>query len=193
METNVEVQAKPEVIINETIDSTLSNKEITAKLLAREDTKKVSGVVKKIEVGSLTTSEDGYDYYPVTITLKEGIDAYLVNDNQYALSKSPLIFTNLDVLASILRENDDVAYLVNSLVRNPSTIEMLLTGATLDVIQQDIPAGKKFYNPYSTRAKEYVCEHNLMNNNICDIKMNARGMKLIGKLEDKMLEASVII
>lgn len=178
------------VILNSEIDMNLSAKDIAKKLAASDGCKSVKGLIKKIEVQGVTTSEDGYDYYPVVITLREGVPAYLPdNDGKYVLTTGTIIYTTLDVIASILRENEDAAYVTNNLVKNPDTIEMVLTHASVDIIQQDVPANREFINPFSSNRKPRSYDHNVISNFITNFTISAKGLKLIEKLEDKMLDS----
>lgn len=176
------------VIINSEIAMNLTNEEVVKAMSAKDDVVAIKGHIKKIVVNDLTTSKKGYDFYPVTITLEKPIPCYLPDDNgNYELKESTLVYTSVDILSAVMREDKSLAGIVNSISKSPSVIELLLTDADVEILQQDIPANTKFVNPFSTVRDVSEYTHAIKSNSIINIKLSNEGQDNVRSIKSAIL------
>ena len=134
------------------------------------------------------TEKDNYTM--VSFTLSNPIRGYVSNDNgvTFEEGQTTTIFTSLFAIVGALKEDDELSWMANALVENPKALNLIFNGSTVDIIQQDIPAGEEFVNPFSTRLdpEVQVYDHNLIINHIIKFKLSKVGLRMADKLADKL-------
>ena len=161
-------------------------KEVVRNLLA-SGAKKVSDIkVTNVTVKALDT------YVRVALTLDRKVEGYVLNetDGTYALGEVKVVFVSLYSLLSMLKQDEDTAFAANHVAANPKSIELILSGAKIDIVQQPVVAGEEYRNPWSDRtdAEATVFEHDTIINHVVSIEVSKFGEKALDKLMDKMLE-----
>ena len=166
--------------------SIMEVKEVVRALLA-SGAKKVSDLkVINVTVKVLDT------YVRVALTLDRKVDGYVLNedDGTYAAGEVKVVFVSLYSLLSMLKQDEDTAFAANHVANNPKSIELILSGAKIDVIQQPVAAGEEYKNPWSDRtdAEATVFDHDTIINHVVSIEVGRFGEKALDKLMDKMLQ-----
>lgn len=166
--------------------NTMEVKEVVRNLLA-SGAKKVTDVkVTNVTVKALDT------YVRVALTLDKKVEGYVLNetDGTYALGEVKVIFVSLYSLLSMLKQDEDTAFAANHVAANPKSIELILSGAKIDIVQQPVVAGEEYRNPWSDRtdAEATVFDHDTIINHVVSIEVSKFGEKALDKLMDKMLE-----
>lgn len=130
------------------------------------------------------------NYTMISFTLSNPIRGYVSNDNgnSYEEGMTNVIFTSLYAIVGTLKEDDELSWMANALLENPKALNLIFNGSTIDIIQQDIPAGEEFINPFSTRTNPdvQVYDHNLIINHIIKFKLSKVGLRMADKLADKL-------
>lgn len=165
------------VVLNANIDSNLSVNEITRKLI-EGGAKMYQRRVKSVEFDDTKVSATGFEYASFTLTLNEAIPAYINDGNDnWIEGQGTLIFTTDVILAAMLRENEDTAWVADILRKNPGVLKDFLSYAEISIVQQDVKEGVNYRNPYSKqRADEvFTYAHNTKANYIVDIKLGETG------------------
>lgn len=187
-EDNVPVQ-KPEVAPQgneqETTEEVVSGTfaEIV-KALQKKCGKAITRTVKNFNFEIL----DNYTRF--SFTLREPIKAYVNNieTDEYELGKSTVVFSSAYAFAGMLKENDDLAFVANDTIINPKLVSLLTIGGTIDIIQQFVPVGEEYVNPFSSNPEPIVFEHDVIINHIVGMKPGKTGLKFLDKYMDKMMD-----
>lgn len=127
---------------------------------------------------------DNDTYVRVSLTIVPNVPAY-INET---LTESNVIFTSLFALVAVLKNNEETAWAGNTILERPNVLPLILCGATINILQRHYDAGDEVPNPFSTRESEpRVYDHNIIVNDIIDIKLGKTGQKMMDKLADKVL------
>ena len=160
----------------------MNTKEVIAQLI-KEGAKEVKGVtIKNVTVTPMD------EYVRLGLTLDKEVDGYKAEDDgTYTPSKVKVIFVSAFTVAALLKENDDAAFAANHLIKHPDALGMILSRATINVVQQPVKAGEEYKNPFSDNADVTTWDHDTIINHIADIKLSDFGMKRLDRLADMML------
>lgn len=187
MEENVKGVDTTEAVetTNDEILSNVNYKNIIKNLLA-DGCKKVSGLkIKNVNV----TDKDSYTM--VSITIASMIDGFVSKDNgvTYEKGKTNNIFTSTFAIAGALKEDEDLAWLANSINSKPEALTLILNGGSVDIIQQEVPAGTEYINPFTTKedAEPIVYDHDIIINYIVSFHLGKTGQRMADRLADKIL------
>ncbi len=154
------------------------------KALVANGGKRHKGVVVK---NVNTTDKDNYTM--VSFTTKSVLPAYVAEDDDYVLGVSNIVYSSLYAIVGAMREDEDLAWMGNVLLQSPNAAQLVLSGATLDIVQVEYAAGETIYNPFTTKDEDEGVEydHDCIINYIVGIKLSKIGEKFADKLADKML------
>lgn len=172
-------------IINFNTLKIMEVKEVVAKLLAN-GSKKISGIrVKNVNV----KVEDSYTR--VSLTLDKKVEGYVENQTtgQYEKSETNVIFVSLYSIGSMFKENPDYAFAAGHIIKHVDSIIVLLSGATIELVQEPVIAGQEYTNPWSERTDKEAktFEHDTIINHIVGISLSDFGLKRLDRLGDQML------
>lgn len=187
-ETNVpaqEPEVAPQVNEQETTEEVVNGTftEIV-KALQKKCGKAITRTVKNFNFEIL----DNYTRF--SFTLREPIKAYVnnIDTDEYELSKNTVVFSSAYAFAGMLKENDDLAFVANDTIINPKLVSLLTIGGTIDIIQQFVPVGEEYVNPFSSDPEPMVFEHDVIINHIVGMKPGKTGLKFLDKYMDKMMD-----
>lgn len=129
------------------------------------------------------------NYTRLGLILDKSVEGYVAKDNDtFEKGETNVIFVSAFAIASVLKDNDDTAFAANHLVENPQAMNVLLSRATIDIIQEPVTSGQEYRNPWSTNEdKATVFDHDTIINHLTNIKLSDFGMKKLDTLADKML------
>lgn len=161
----------------------MEKKEVIAELL------KNGGVqVKDLKVKNVTVT-NCENYTRLGITLDKEVKGMVTKDNgvTYEEGETKVIFVSLYSVTSLLKDDDDVAFAVNHLVSHPDSMSVVLSRATISIIQESIKEGQEYRNPWSENAEVTVFTHDTIINHIIDIKLSDFAIGRMDRLADKLL------
>jgi hypothetical protein len=156
------------------------------KTLLANGGKRINGVrIKNVNV----TEKDNYTM--VSFTLANPVRGFVTEDGGITFKEgtTTTIFTSLFAIGGIMKEDEDLSWMANSLAEHPAALNLVLNGATIDIIQQDVPAGTIIRNPFSTRgdqASTNVYDHDIIINHIIKFKLGRVGEKMSERFADKL-------
>lgn len=143
--------------------------------------------VDNITVNNVTVRELE-SYTRVALTLKDNVHGYIQKeDRSYEEGETNVIFVSLFSITSVLKENDDAAFAVNEILENPKSLQVLLSHATISILQEQVTAGEVRVNPFTGVEDENVLDHNSIFNHVVSIKFGKMGELGLNKMMDKML------
>ena len=161
----------------------MEKKEIINKLL-QNGAKSVNGL--KVKNVTITVLEN---YTRLGLTLDKPVKGYVAKeDGTFAEGETNVIFVSAFAIASVLKDNDDTAFAANHLVENPQAMNVILSRATIDIIQEPVASGQEYRNPWSSNEdNSTVFDHDTIINHLTSIKLSDFGMKKLDRLADAML------
>lgn len=161
----------------------MDTKKVISQLMAVE----TNNVVKDLVVRNINVTEcETYDR--VAITLDKPVKAMVAQeDDSYVEGESNIIFVGNYSIVGALKENKDVAFAGNHLIKHPKALNVVLSGAKINLIQEAVTAGQEYTNPFSNNAAPTVVQHDSFYNHVFNIRLSAFGLKMLDKLAEKML------
>lgn len=155
--------------------------EIIAQLI-KEGAKEIKNVtIKNVTVTPMN------EYVRLGLTLDKEVDGYKTDeDGTYTPSKVKVIFVSAFTITALLKEDDNAAFAANHLLKHPDALGMILSRATINVIQQPVKAGEEYKNPFNN-ADSTTFDHDTIINHITNIQLSDFGMKRLDRLADMML------
>ena len=144
--------------------------------------------VKNLKVKNVTVTILE-NYTRLGLTLDKAVEGYVAKeDGTFEKGETSVIFVSAFAIASVLKDNDDTAFAANHLVENPQAMNVLLSRATIDIIQEPVTSGQEYRNPWSSNDDNAtVFDHDTIINHLISIKLSDFGMKKLDTLADKML------
>lgn len=183
MATNVNAEEIRDGNVVET--TSVNSYSAICKQLVAGGCKRINGI--KIKNLNATEKED---YVMVSLTLNNPIRGFISEDGgvTYKEGETKVLFTSLYAIVGALKENEDLAWMANALIQHHNALNLVLNGATIDIIQQDVPAGVMYRNPFTTNpnANETSFDHDIIINYVVNITLGKTGEKMADKLADKM-------
>ena len=159
----------------------------TKKVISQLMASKTNNVVKELVVRNINVTECE-TYNRVAITLDKPVKAMVAQeDGSYVEGESNIIFVGNYSIVGALRENEDVAFAGNHLIQHPKALNVVLSGAKINIIQEAVSAGQEYTNPFSSNATPTVVQHDSFYNHVFDIRLSAFGLKMLDKLGEKMM------
>lgn len=162
-----------------------THKQIVSELLAAGCKRYSSLKVRNITVTELDNRTR------ISLTLDDGntVPGYVSDENGvYYLGETNIIFSSNISLSATLKNNVETAWIANNLSKNPQGFNIVMTGATIDIIQQHVVAGELYVNPFSTTTKDVEpFDHDTIINHIVNIKIGDYAKKMLDMVALNMM------
>lgn len=161
----------------------MEKKEVIAELLKNGATR-VNGL--KVRNVSVTRCEN---YVRVGLTLDKSVKGMVTKDNgvTHEEGETNVIFVSLYGITSILKDNDEAAFAANHIIENPDALSVVLSRATINILQEPIKTGEEYKNPWSTNAEATVFDHDTIINHVIDITLSDFGIRKLDRIADSLL------
>ena len=161
----------------------MEKKEVIAELL-----KNGGKQVKDLKVKNVTVTRCE-NYVRLGITLDKPVKGMVTKDNgvTYEEGETNVIFVSLYSITSLLKDDDDAAFAANHLVEHPDGMGIVLSRATLNIIQETVEAGTEYKNPWSTNAEATVFDHKTIITHVTDITLSDFAIRKLDRLADSLL------
>lgn len=183
IENNVVEEAVNNVVNSDEVQNGIAYANILKKLVAN-GCKAINGVkIKNVNF----TDKDSYTM--VSFTLCSQIPGYTSEDNgvTYKLGTTNILFTSLYAIAGAFKEDDELSWMANAILEHPQALNLILNGATINIIQQEFAAGEEVVNPFSKNNNgANVYDHDVIINHVVGFKLGKVGNKMADKLADKL-------
>lgn len=161
----------------------MEKKEIIAELL-----KNGGKSVKDLKVKNVTVTRCE-NYVRLGITLDKPVAGMLTKDNgvTYEEGETNVIFVSLYSITSLLKDDDNAAFAANHLVEYPDSMSIVLSRATIDIIQETVEAGSEYRNPWSNNAEATVFDHKTIITHVVNITLSDFAIRKLDRLADSLL------
>lgn len=161
----------------------MDQKAVIKNLLANKDNVEVKGV--KV-INAKVAKQD--NYVRVSATLDKEVDGYLAQeDGTYTLGKTNVIFFSMFSVTAQLKQSEDTAFCADYLLEHPEALRVLMSYATITIIQEKVKSGTEYKNPFSEDAKSQTFDHDSIINHLCRVEFTERAMEKLDKISDKLL------
>nr|DAJ44442.1 MAG TPA: hypothetical protein [Crassvirales sp.] len=161
----------------------MERKEIIAELL-----KNGGKSVKDLKVKNVTVTRCE-NYVRLGITLDKPVTGMVTKDNgaTYEEGETNVIFVSLYSITSLLKDDDNAAFAANHLVEHPDSMSIVLSRATLNIIQETVEAGTEYKNPWSDNAEATVFDHKTIITHVIEVNLSDFAIRKLDKLADSLL------
>ena len=161
----------------------MEKKEVIAQLL-----KNGSKMVKDLQVKNVTVAPQE-NYVRLGLTLNNPVEGMVTNDNgvTYEKGETKVIFVSLFSITSLLKDNDDAAFAANHLTKHPDAMNIVLSRAKIDIIQEPVVAGQEYKNPWSDNSEATVFDHDTIINHVVDLTLSDFAVRKLDSLANALL------
>lgn len=161
----------------------MEKKEIIAKLLNNGGKS-----IKDLKVKNVTVTRCE-NYVRLGITLDKPVTGMVTKDNgvTYEEGETNVIFVSLYSITSLLKDDDDAAFAANHLVEHPDSMSIVLSRATIDIIQETVEAGAEYKNPWSNNAEATVFDHKTVITHVVNVTLSDFAIRKLDRLADSLL------
>ena len=143
--------------------------------------------IKDIKIKSVSVKECD-KYIRLGLTIDKSVQSYnSKDDGTYELGESNLIFVSMFSILPVMADNELMGCIIPVIRENPNSMPILLANAKIDIIQQIVPAGTVYNNPWSNKEREEVFDHDVVINHVVNIKFSEFALKKADKLADSLL------
>ena len=160
----------------------MEKKEIIAELL-----KNGGKSVKDLKVKNVTVTRCE-NYVRLGITLDKPVAGMVTKDSvTYEEGETNVIFVSLYSITSLLKDDDNAAFAANHLVEHPDSMSIVLSRATLNIIQETVEAGAEYKNPWSNNAEATIFDHKTIITHVIEINLSDFAIRKLDRLADSLL------
>ena len=137
----------------------------------------VSAELKKVKANNVVTTtvrninvKDMTTWQRVSITLNTPVKGYIADDDgNYSEGEVNVIFVSSFSVVAAFRNNPKTAFAGNYIAEHPNCLQVLLSGAKIEIVQEAVSEGKEYSNPWSNNPTPVPVEHDSYYNHITDI------------------------
>ena len=161
----------------------MEKKEVIAQLL-----KNGSKMVKDLHIKNVTVAPQE-NYVRLGLTLNNPVEGMVTKDNgvTYEEGETNVIFVSLYSITSLLKDNDDAAFAANHLTQHPEAMNVILSRAKIDIIQEPVVAGQEYKNPWSDNTEATVFNHDTIINHVVELKLSDFAVRKLDSLANALL------
>ena len=134
------------------------------------------------------TVKDCDTWTRICLTLDKEVDGYVADaEGNWILGKTRIVSMSLYSIAGVLKNTDDTRAIASYVVDHPTALQILLSSAKVEILQQEIAANETYVNAFTNEETEYESDHDSLFNHIVSIDLSDKGRKAVEKIEDKLL------
>lgn len=142
---------------------------------------------KDVRVMNVTVTEKD-SWTRIALTLDKEVDGFVSDDNgDYTKGTTRVVFLSLYSVAAVLKNNDDTLAIGSYVVNHPTALQILLSGAKIDILQQEVAANATYLNHFTGEEVEHQSDHDSIFTHIVAIALSDKGSRAVEKIEDKLL------
>lgn len=124
----------------------------------------VTTTVRNINVTDMTT------WQRVSITLKTPVKGYVADkEGNYSEGEVNIIFVSSFSVIAAFRNNPKTAFAGKYIAEHPNCLQVLLSGAKIEIVQEAVTEGQEYTNPWSSNPTPTPVEYDSYYNHITNI------------------------
>lgn len=175
-------QGEPVFIINSKLSAMISFNEAVTSLR-----KAGAKEYKDVRVMNVTVTEKD-SWTRVALTLDKEVEGFVSDDEgNYTKGTTRVVFLSLYSIAGVLKNTDDTLAIAGYIVNHPTALQILLSGAKIDILQQEVTANSTYLNHFTGEEVEHQSDHDSIFTHIAAIALSDKGSRAVEKIEDKLL------
>lgn len=124
----------------------------------------------------------------VSLTLDREVTGFISDDEgNFVKGGTTVIFVSLYTILAALKANDDTMAIANHVGQHPSALQIILSGAKIELLQQEIGANATYTNPFTEEECEHRSDHDSIFNYVASIQLSDKGRNAVEVVEMKLL------
>ena len=124
----------------------------------------------------------------IALTLDKEVDGYVADeDGEYRKGKTRIVFISLYSIASLFKNTDDTRAIASYVVAHPTSLQILLSSAKGELLQEEIAANATYINAFTGEEVENESDHDSIFNHLVSVTLSDKGLRAVEKIEDKLL------
>ena len=146
-----------------------------------------SGTSENVTIVNVTvTSLDKWTRIALTLN-SEVNGAVSDSEGNWTMGKTHVVFISLFSIIGLLKNTDETLAIASHIYNHPSALQVILSGAKVELIQQEVKAHSTYTNVFTGEEAEYDCDHDSIFNHIVSIEFTDKSRRAIERIEDKLL------
>lgn len=142
---------------------------------------------KDLIVKNVTVTEKD-SWTRVALTLNRDVQGPVSDDNgDWSMGTTNVVFMSLYSIAGVLKNTDDTLAIASYVVNHPTALQIILSGAKIEILQQEVKANATYINAFTGEETEHESDHDSIFNHIVSLSLSDKGQRSIEKIEDKLL------
>lgn len=142
---------------------------------------------KDLIVNNVTVTEKD-SWTRVALTLNRDVQGPVSDDEgNWSMGTTNVVFMSLYSIAGVLKNTDDTRAIASYVVNHPTSLQIILSGAKIEILQQEVKANATYINAFTGEETEHESDHDSIFNHIVSLSLSDKGQRGIEKIEDKLL------
>lgn len=134
------------------------------------------------------TVKDCDKWTRIALTLDKEVMGYVCDaEGNWTLGKTHVVFISLYSIAGVLKNTNDTRAIASYVVDHPTSLQILLSGAKCELLQEEIAANATYTNHFTGEEVENESDHDSIFNHLVSIDLSDKGLRAVEKIEDKLL------
>lgn len=113
------------------------------------------------------------------------------DSGEYTRGTGRTIFVSSFSIGAILGDMPQVALFKRMIMTTPEALETILSFAKISILQEEVPEGTEYVNPFSTTGHASVIQHDTIISHIVSIELGAEGEDFIDMLRAEHRKAMI--
>ena len=134
------------------------------------------------------TVTDRKNWTKITFTLNREVDGPVCDqDGNWSFGKTRVVSVSLFSILDLFKNTKDTLAITSHVANHPNALQVILSGATGELLQQKVNANETYINVFTGEETEYESDHDSIFNHLVSIELTDKGKSAIEKIEDKLL------
>ena len=147
-----------------------------------------SGIKSETVTICNVTVTDCKNWTRIALTLNREVDGPVCDsEGNWSFGKTRVIFVSLYSIIGLLKNTNDTMAITGHIVDNPTSLQIILNSAKVEILQQEIKAHATYVNAFTGEELEHDCDHDSIFNHLVSVEFTDKGKHAIEKIEDKLL------
>ena len=140
-----------------------------------------------VTIVNVTVTDCG-NWTRIGLTLNNEVNgAVSDNEGNFSIGKTRVVFISLFSIIGLLKNTEDTLAITNYIASHPSALQVILVGAKIELLQQEVKAHSTYVNAFTGEEAEHDYDHNSIFNHIVSIDFSEKAIRAIERIEDKLL------
>ena len=142
---------------------------------------------KDLIVKNVTVTEKD-SWTRVALTLNRDVQGPVSDDEgNWSMGTTNVVFMSLYSIAGVLKNTNDTLAIASHVVNHPTALQILLSGAKIEILQQEVKANATYINAFTGEETEHESDHDSIFNHIVSLSLSDKGQRGVEKIEDNLL------